>query len=276
MKYLFGFVILAVMVLGCAPRKGVGESSGDCTPQNITVEGGDRSLIVTWEPNCNKLIAGYNIYISEDPLDSHSSGETSRLSAEPFNTTPFSGDTEPDDGIEHFVAERLENGKKYHVSVQTILPDKTQARFSKEILTACSPHGKIKLSVRYKSDNDGYSFNKSRVVRADELANDLYFYAKNGKDVIASPRRLDGFLRDNKFALLNFKGDINSVKKDLAQKTIKPSKQRVEIKAGDWVLLETEDKMFVLLNVLGFEGARESRRVELFYYYSTIKGELFF
>jgi len=276
MKYLLGLAILAIMALGCAPKKGIGESSGSCTPQNLTVEGGDETLTIAWDPNCDKLIAGYNVYISDRSLDNGSSGGESRLSAEPFNTTPFSGDTEPEDGIEHFVAERLENGKKYHVSVQTLLPDKTLARFSKEIVTACSPRGTIDLSVRYKSESDGFSFEKNQVVRADELANDIYFYTKDGKDILASPRRLDGFLRDNHFLVLEYRGDIDAVKKNLTKKTPKPGEQRIEIAVGDWVMLKTEDNMFALMEVLSFSGSGESRSVNLYYSYSTIQGEMFF
>lgn len=276
MRYLSGFAIIMIMMLGCAPKRGTGESSGSCRPQNLTVEGGDETLTIAWDPNCDKLISGYNIYISEQSLASHSSGDESRLSAEPFNSTPFSGDTEPGDGVEHFVAKRLENGKKYHVSVQTVLPDQTLARFSKEIVTACSPKGTIDLSIRYKSEKDGFSFDQVKTVRADELANDIYFYSKDGRDVLASPRRLDGFLRDNRFVVLKYRGDLRAVKNGLVQKSAQPGEQTVDITIGDWVLLKTEDNMFALIEVLGFSGSGDSRRVELFYSYSTIKGEMFF
>jgi len=276
MRYLSGLVLLLITMLGCAPKKGIGESAGNCAPENLAVVGGDKTLTVIWEPNCDKLISGYNIYISEHSLDNRSSGGASRLSAEPFNTSAFSGDTEPDDGIEHFVAKRLENGKRYYVSVQTILPDRTLSRFSKELVTACSPKGTIDMSVRYKSENDGFSFDGNKTVRADELANDIYFYTRDSKDVLASPKRLDGFLRDNHFAVLNVHGSIDAVKRSLAIKAVTPDVERVDITAGDWVLMKTEDDMFVLIEVLGLTGSGDSRQVKLSYSYSTIKGEMLF
>jgi hypothetical protein len=194
----------------------------------------------------------------------------------PFNLAAFNGDTDPDDGIEHFEADGLDNGKKYFVSVRTIFPNRTLSRSSAEIPAVCGPRGEIELSIRYRSEQDGFSFEQNGYVSADNLANDLYFFSKEGQDFLTSPVRLDGFLRDNRFMRLEFKGEYEQVKAQVATVDKIPDQDRIEIKKGDWVLLYTADKRFALLKVLDLSGRGDKRVIRLFYAYSALEDEVFF
>ena len=123
-------------------------------------------------------------------------GATLPSSVKPFNPTPFPGDTNPDDGVEHFTAEGLQNGVTYYVTIRTVYPDGTLSPPSREVGVVCNPRGEVEISIRYESEHDGYSFAGDRYVRADTDENDLYFFSKDGIDYIASPDRLDGFLKN--------------------------------------------------------------------------------
>ncbi len=260
-------ILSAFLLYGCPPPKpDAGASLGDCEVSNLQVDVNDRMMNVSWENNCNKTIAGYNIYISES-ADSNE---------KPFNATPFDGDTNPEDGVENFKAENLENVKKYFVSVKIVNPDQTLSVSSQEILTVCGPREEIELSVRYKSDQDGYSFNKNKYVRADDVANDLYFYSKDGKDYISSPHKLDGFLRVNKLTKMTYKGEFDDLRTQLKMYTLKPSDDKIIVSKNDWVQLKTTDNRTALLKILGFTGDGETRKIKLFVAYSPLANELIF
>ncbi len=269
-------VLTITFVFGCAAKKVADESPTGCVPSEVKVETADRSMTVIFTPSCGQLISGYYIYISEEPLSAYAQDTVLPGSIKPFNLASFSGDTDPDDGVERFEADRLENGKKYFVSVRTIFPDRTLSRSSTEIPAVCGPRGEMQLSIRYKSDRDGFSFKQNGYVSADNLANDLYFYSKDGKDFLASPVRLDGFLRDNRLARLSLEGEYEQVKTRLTAAAEIPEQERIEVKKGDWVLLYTADKSFALLQVLDFSGAGEKRVVRLFYAYSALEDEILF
>ncbi len=263
-------------VLGCAPKKVADEVATGCVPADLKVEVADRAMTVVFTPSCNQLISGYYIYISEEPLTAYVQDTVLPGTIRPFNLTAFSGDTNPDDGIEHFEADGLENGKKYFVSVRTIFPGRTLSRSSAEIPAVCGPRGEMQLSIRYKSDRDGFSFEQNGYVSADNLANDLYFFSKDGQDFLTSPVRLDGFLRDNRLMSLPFKGEYEQVKSRVMAAGEIPNQERIEVEKGSWVLLYTADKRFALLKVLEFSGEGEKRVIRLFYVYSALDDEIFF
>ncbi len=195
---------------------------------------------------------------------------------QPFNRIPFAGDTNPDDGIQHFMAEGLENGVKYYVSVRVVYPDGTLSRSSAEIPVVCGPRGEIELSFRFRSEHDGYSFAKDHYVRANALDNDLYFYTKDGIDYLGSPSRLDGFLRTNNFSTLPFRGELGEIRSQVATLGRLPFGDRIVINEGDWILMRTPEDRYALIHILGFSGQGVKRSVRLFFAYSTAAGEKLF
>jgi hypothetical protein len=270
------YLLLLTFLVRCAPEKRLVEIPAGCYPYDAGVDVNDRQMTVTWRINCTQLMSGYFVYISEKPLADKYPGTQLPASVKPFNHTPFPGDTDPEDEIEHFIAEGLENGVKYYVSVRVVNPDWTLSKPSNEVVAACGPRGEIELSIRYKSGKDGFSFEKNAYVRADDLDNDLYFYSANGTDFLASSNRLNGFLKANKLKKLPFKGELDEIKTKLATCNSEPDKDRVAIRTGDWVHIISPDGKSALVKVLSISGKGERRSLRLFYAFSPLANEAIF
>ncbi|MBU0985528.1 MAG: hypothetical protein KKA42_16765, partial [candidate division Zixibacteria bacterium] len=243
---------------------------------DISVDVNDEEMLVTWKRHGEGLISGYNIYVSKEPLAAKYPDRTLDAEVKAHNHPVFPGDTDPTDGIERYPAGSLENGVRYYVSVRVVFPDRTLSKPTREIEVVCGPRGDVSLVPRYSGDDDGYSFEQNKHVRADASANDLYFYTKDGQDFLASPTRLNGFLRSSKFVVLPFSGDYESVAKELAATKITPTEERVEIKRGDWVLVKCDGDTYALLKIKMMQGTGEKRRVDFWFAYSTLVGELYF
>ena len=265
-KYIIMFFSVLILLTGCGPKEIAEEQAGGCSPEKIQVNVNDGSMEVRWNNSCENLISGYNIYINEKPNSVN----------DPHNNGPYAGDTNPDDGVETYQADHLENGKIYYVSVKIINTDQSLSQPSKEIPAVCGPRTEIDLSVRFKSDHDGYSFDKNEFVRADNVDNDLYFYSKDGKDYISSPHKLDGFLKVNKLGKISYKGDFDGLKSKIESLSSVPSKDRVEVSKGDWIHLVTSDNNNGFIKVLDLSGNGEKRVIKLFIAYSTVAGEMIF
>ncbi|RKX17845.1 MAG: hypothetical protein DRP35_10235 [Candidatus Zixiibacteriota bacterium] len=273
---ILNFIIMCVVIFGCGPKKITDEQANSCYPQNLRIESHNEKLTVIWDMKCDHLYTGFNIYISEKPIREKYNGNIPET-FEPFNTSPFKGDTNPSDGVEHFEAEGLENGKIYYVTATVLYTNLTNSILSNEAKAVCGPHGEISLSVRYSDEHDGFSFDKNQIVRADNVDNDIYYFHKNGENYLNSPNRLDGFLKENKFSLLPFKGDLVDVKQKVnINKSYQLTSDRIKVKKGDWVQLVTSDNKYALIKVLGFTGTDKDRRIKLFYAYSTVANELIF
>lgn len=269
--------VLVLIALGCAPKKPPVEYDRTIAAVDVNVEVNSETMTVSWKKAGEGMIAGYNIYISEEPLAARYPEAAAKPTFQPYNDEPFPGDTNPDDGVEYFIANNLENGVKYYVSVRVVYPDKSVSKSSNEVLAVCGPRGAIELAVRYEGEHDGFSFEKNEYVKADAVDNDVYFFSKRFADILNSPVRLNGFLRKNKFLLLPFRGTFEQVSEQLAQNPMTATNEFAPVKVGDWVLIQTPEKKNALVNVLGFSGEQgEERRVRLFYAYSALTGEIVF
>lgn len=265
------FLPIVLLVTGCGPaKKPVPEVAPDRYPFDIATEVDDGMMIVSWKTAGEGLISGYNIYISEEPLLDDS--DSLPPNAEPFNTTTFAGDTDPDDGIEHYEARGLENGVLYFVHVRIVYPDRTLSVPTEEVRAVCGPRGDIELAIRYQGEPDGFSFAQDGYVDADAVANDLYYYYRDGSDYLVAPAELGGFLRPTRFLVLDIKGDLDQVAEKLALLTTEPPEDRVRISHGDWVWILTADKRHALVRVDGFAGTGEGRRLQLHYAYTPRSG----
>lgn len=253
------------------PEEKIVSRSGGCIPYNLRVEVKSGTAVVRFQSDCSLLISGYNIYVSREPIVGEHSGPERPESVRPWNQDVFAGDTSPEDGMEEFVAEGLEDGVPYFVHVRTVFPDRTMSKPSTEAVIVPGPRGTIELTQRFKSERDGFSFGTNGYARADDLSNDLYYYANNGRDYLASPDRL-GFLRTTYFRVLPFRGELGEVTAQLRTLSSLPAETQVVVNAGDWVQIMTQDKTFALMQVLGAEGAKDNRRLALFYAYSPAVG----
>lgn len=261
---------------GCGPKGAGQESRGVCVPYQIRADVNNNSMTVIWKSDCDKLTSGYNIYVSEIPLWNKYKNKQLPESVKPHNFVYFPGDTNRADGIEHYQADGLENGKQYFVSVRTVYPDRSLSKSSREITAFCYPKGVIELPLRNKAKIDGFSFGLNKSVSTTDLNNDIYFFSKDGKNYLNSPNKMDGFLRRNKLLKLPFKGEFKEIIGDVENSAYVPQKEKVEVNKGDWIQIMTEDFKFVLVKVLDISGEGGKKKIKLFYAANTVPNSLIF
>lgn len=272
MKKLSLVLCGVLLLLSCGGKKQVAEEARYTVKAvNLRVEPDHEKLTVIWDKQGSGLISGYNIYISPTPL----AGAVDPY-PEPFNTTPFPGDTDPSDTVEHFEAVGVEEGTVYYVTVRVVYPDRSLSVPSNEVKAVAGGRGGLDLGMRYSAENDGFSFVKDTFVEADDLTNDIYYYNAAGSFFVASPIRLNGFLRNTRLHKLPVSGALDDAKAYLADYTGRPADERVEVKVGDWVLLRTDDNTHALLRVSGVAGTGEDAILQLWYAYCSAPGELLF
>ena len=276
--------LFLVVLAGCGPRTArqtsqvplPEEAHKAIIADDLEVDVNDKTMVLSWRRSGQGAISGYNIYVSERPLSTSHPGEYIDSDIAPFNSVPFPGDTEPEDGVEHFEATGLDNGIRYFVTVRVVYPDGSLSRPSNEMSVICGPRGEIELPIRYQASPDGYSFEHNAYTSANSPDNDLYFYSKDGYDYLASPRRLDGFINDTRLVVLPLRGSFDKVAAYAATSAPTASGDQVKIVSGDWILARCERGTSALMEVRDLRGTGEDRRVVLFFAYSAIVGEVVF
>jgi len=264
--------IFMMMASGCGPSRRAGLPAVDeCAPSNLTVRSNDSTLYLTWDTNCSndKLLSGYDIYLSDKPLYEKYHNVQPPGNIKPFNSTPYPGDTDPDVSFETMTLNNLANGVEYYVSVRTVFPDKTMTVSSNEVPVMCRPEGKFDLDFRFSGTNDGFSFATGRPVRADDELNDLYFYSKDGFDFIASPTRLNGFIRESKFYSLGKTSDIYQYPE---LKLDYDPVEKIPVLLGQSYLVETMDGNFAKIRIEKITGENKERKLSVSYIYQPVKG----
>lgn len=261
--------LTALFVLAsCGPKPQPGsETTQETTVSDISAETNDHEMTILWKKHGDALISGYNIYLS-DKAPGERTGAT-----RPYNTTPYPGDTEADDDIEHFVATGLDNGVVYYAWVKVLFPDGSESAPTGETVAMCGPKGEIELAIRNKGEHDGFSFEKNEYVDAYSVDNDLYFFSQESVDYIASPARLDGFINHSQFLAIKFIDNYEKLTRVLMTGQLTPIEDRVAVKARYWVLVKTQRGTYALLWVDSFSGEGENRTVKLRYAYHVMVGE---
>ncbi len=268
--------LVILVVDGCGPKKISDETSSACQPADLRVDVNSGTMDIYWKSSCDELISGYNIYINENPLIDKYPGTRLPDAVKPFNAAPYSGDTNPDDGVEHFIAEGLENGKKYFVSVRIVKPDLTVSRPSNEVMAVCGPSGEIELPVRHRSEQDGFSFERNEYVRADALENDIYFFSDGQADYLNSPAKLSAFQKENLLVRLKLKGSLEEIRAKVRATSDEPREQKVVVRKGDWLLLRTPEGANAIIKVVEISGEGADRQIRLFFAYNPMPGEMIF
>lgn len=283
-----GAALVAIAVLiclaACQPKQSkiAPESAAptiahpDVYPVDLKAEPGDNLLTLRWSQHGTGTISGYNIFIANAPLVKPN-GEFSGKQS-PHNTSVYPGDTNPDDSVVEYVADGLNNGVKYYAAVSVVYPDQTMSRPTNEVLAVCGPRGEFELGIRYKSDNDGFSLVSGEQVRADASANDLYYYAKDGEDFLASPSRLDGYRRKTRFLLVGREGSFANIAAKVNAGEFKndAGDEKLAVKAGNWVLARTDEKYSALIHVKAVSGTNDSRVMRLSFALCMLVGETSF
>jgi hypothetical protein len=279
MKKIAIISLAMLIIVQCAPpsmmekpsEKDKITISTPCTPSKLTVKPDDRKISLRWETNCAEavLLSGYYIYILEKPLEQKYFNSPPSFSIRPYNPIPYPGDTDPESRYETMTIEDLDNGKEYFITVRSVYPDGGISGSSNEVAVICRPEGEFKLAFRYAGLNDGFSFSKGKAIRADASANDIYFFQKDGFDFIASPDRLNGFLRKSLFYSLGKTENIYQYPKfDLDI----PSAEKLPILAGESYLVKTADGNFAKIRIEAMSGEGKERTLKINYIYQTVKG----
>jgi hypothetical protein len=262
--YIAAFALLAC--LSCGPPKLAGEQTATCRrPYDVSTESNDAGLTVGWKIDCPQLISGYNVYIAPTSIENF--GDISTMSKKPHNDAVYPGDTDPDDPVVYYEASGLDNSVLYQVAVRVVFPDRTLSAPSEPVLARCGPRGEFELVSRYSGERDGYSFGLGEHVRVDDLNNDLYFYSKDGRNYVASPSRLDGFLRTNLMMHQSGRWNIEEYILRGNRHGEKPTEDRVEIRKGDLIWMTTSEGDQAQLRVLSIEVADGKGAVRLGFSY---------
>jgi len=270
--FFIATALVIVVAVGCGPpKKALRTDPTHCAPANLTVKPNDHQLFIKWDTDCpdSTLLSGYYIYLSDKPLYEKYGMTQPPRSPKPFNEAVYPGDTDPEDSFETINIENLENGVEYFVSVRTVYPDQSVSASSNEVAIICRPEGNFDLAFRYSELNDGFSFEKRAAVRADAEENDLYFYSKDGFDFIASPKRLNGFLRNSDFYSLGKSTDIYQhpeIEIDI------PPVEKMPVRLGESYLVKTADGKFAKIRIESATGEGKSRVLNISYIYQTIPG----
>ncbi|SYZ72902.1 exported hypothetical protein [Candidatus Zixiibacteriota bacterium] len=276
MKKLLLLILLSLILIQCGPAPmkelpGKEETAPPpCTPENLVVRPGNQQVLLKWETNCPRgvILSGYNIYLLEDSLKQKDLQSNAGERLKPYNAEPYPGDTNPERGFETITINNLRNGADYYFLVRTVFPDGMMSGFSNQVGAICRPEGEFTLAFRYSDLNDGFSFARGESVRADASANDLYFFEKDGFAFLASPSRLNGFLRKSKFYSLGKTTDIYQYQKfdiDI------PSEERIPILAGESYLVKTADGNFAKIRIEEISGKDRDRVLKIKYIYQTIR-----
>ncbi|MDH3936772.1 MAG: hypothetical protein OEV68_05515 [candidate division Zixibacteria bacterium] len=254
---------VAIIAAGCGPPKPAHERAAICQPYSTMVETNDGSMKIGWKTDCDRLISGYNIYISPTSIERFA--DTSALPFEPHNDVVYPGDTDPDDGIIYYEATNLNNGVLYQVAVRVVFADRTLSSPSEPIGGLCGPQGEFELVRRYSGALDGFSLAQGVHVRADNIDNDLYYYSKDGAHFIASPSRLDSFLRHNLFwpaSNPELDWETEDFRSGLAPKQ---AANRVEVREGDSIRMLTSEGHWAMIKVLKIDADNGQGAVRLSY-----------
>ncbi len=274
---LLPLLLLILIVVQCAPKRKVFTEEGEltkpppCTPERLIARAGYKKVILRWDTNCPRgvILSGYNIYLITDEVTEEDLRSNYGNRLRPYNAEPYPGDTEAEGQSETMTIDNLQDGKEFYFSVRTVFPDGTMSEFSNLANAVCRPEGEFVLAYRYSGTNDGFSFSKGKAVRADASANDIYFFQKDGIDFIASPARLNGFLRKSQFFSLGKTSDIYQHPKfeiDI------PPEERLPVMPGESYLIKTADGNFAKIRIEQIAGQEKERTLRIRYIYQTIKG----
>ena len=279
MKRILSLLILATLFLQCAPPAEKGKVREEekqitisipCSPTGLAIKPGNKKLLLKWFTNCAEtvLLSGYNIYLLREPLEKKYFYVNPPSDIGPFNATPYPGDTDPNDSFETMEIDGLENGVEYFVSVRSVFPDGIVSASSNEVGVICRPEGEFVLAFRYANLNDGFSFARGISARADASANDIYFFDKDGYDFIASPDRLNGFLRKSGIFSLGKTKDIYQYPQ--FQIDVEPV-EKMPVRTGESYLIKTADGNYAKIRIEDISGENKNRKLKIRYIYQTIK-----
>jgi hypothetical protein len=191
-------IAAAPLALACPPSPG--ESSRFPSPYDLRVETVSHGADIYWSVNrkSGEIISGYNIYLSEESMKPVFP-DWRKSHPQPYNHTPYPGDTDGDITRESFEIRGLENGRRYYVSVRTMGSDGWESGPSNEVAFTPLARGEFVVSSFHSRDDGGFSFDDEISVPARDPRCDIYLYSKGNDVGLSSPHRLGAGLRKTGF-----------------------------------------------------------------------------
>lgn len=250
-----GFLMALV---SCSPKPKVAperpvEVSTQVAPSHLTASAGNNEAKLAWRTNQpeNRIISGYNIYQSRDGAR-----------FEVVTATPYPGDLDPGFSEETYLAAGLENGVDYRFRVSTVYPNGSEVFSADTASVIPRPEGQFRLSQSFKGAESGYSFAKMTAVPTDDLSNDIYLTSIKGKLVLASPHRIDVVLRETSF----YQASEEQIKNlEQISTPLSGEKELTPIRAGDHVIVQTNDGHYALLTIDSVDIANAAAQISYIY-----------
>jgi len=260
---LFEALTLSILVLlSCArripPEEALRVHRAPPRVYDLRIINGDGMATIVWssEKEPGQPMLGYNIYISKK-------SNPGSKDVEPFNTTPYPGDTDGDISVETFEALPLENGVEYFVSVRSVGLDGTESEPTGVVSFVPRKEGTFVLKQNFQANESGFNFREGVNVPARSEGNDIYFYSKSGENGLGSPKRLGGLLRKSLFMDLGAKTDFDKLNSFRTENF--SGREKLVIHSGHVYIVKTQKNCFGKLKVESIRGRQGQKEVVIRY-----------
>ena len=256
--------------MGCTAAGPGTNAPGQPVPKvhNLRVYPDDASLTLAWDVDRapDQVFSGYNIYLSERPIQGTPDERDLLEHVRPVNLIPYPGDTDPDLRHETFTARRLENGARYYAFVRALGSDGRPGKPSNEVMAICRRGGEAILQPIFSGRYDGFDLSKGRHVNSDAIDCDFAFYHKGGKDRLLAPYRIDPLLNETRF------WDLGISEFDLITAPALGGAGEIELepKSGHVYACRTADGHYGKLRVASIADEKGIRTIRFTYMYQSI------
>ena len=247
------------------PQPAEALTTRSCLPHDLTVDGrGSHTARIAWNPGCPdvRILRGFNIYLSAAPLTAQFPGTNLPDTIMPFNREIFPGDTLGNPNRETYTLDSIPNAIRFFIHARAVNIDNTLSRPTNEVQVICYPQGVIELEESFSGKRDGFSFVDESYCRTDDLANDLYFYHRNGDDFLCSPSRLGPVNQTTK--IYDAGEGIPLAKLDTLAPIGSPL-ERISIRVGTNLVIVTADGRPAALHVIDLVGKNDKHKVVIEY-----------
>ena len=241
-------------------------------PSNLRVEYLPYGFALTWRTNREPgdPISGYNIYLSPEKSLRGLSFASPEVIKSHWLGTAYPGDTDPRADLERAEISDVQPGVKYFVHVRTAYGDETVGEPSEEITAIPRPFGRIRLVRRFSGEGEGYSFAAQKYVSTQDERNDLYLFVRDDSVFVASPHRLDRYLRYSEFFMIGPSGSIDDFP---VWNSPRKGETSILLRQGHTYILSTVEACLAKLRVADIEGSGDGVIVTVDYVYQPRCGE---
>jgi len=162
--YIIGTAILLITAIGCDERLTFIDLTPPAPPQGLYTTTGDNVVGVSWVSNTEHDLAGYNVYVSEDPAGRFELIATTRQN--------------------YFADIGVRNGTTYYYAVSAFDHTGNESRLSDEIAYETPrPEGYnvVLRNFRVSPDHSGYDFSTYSVGPYNDNYTDIFYEYYNGE-----------------------------------------------------------------------------------------------